>query len=724
MCRRRKIRCNRETPCGNCIRSKNDSCVYESHLGLPSRQLGNDSGDGFSIAADSAANSGLDLEFLKGRIRQLEDHLQKVANHTTPLLPLTPSSVATPVSSVVTAESRIGGVFYIHHGDPALGQSPSMHRSITHKNRMYGQSHWMNLSIVLVKDIAEIIDTQVRNESTKCLAEKVFAGMHKCKQIAKAIKTQRAPSWPCPPTPHLPTKDVADVLLDCYLRTIESVYRIIHIPSFQREYDTVWVAGAEADKVFLIQLKLIFAIGAATYDEKFTLRSTALRWVYEAQTWLANPALKHRLGIPYLQIYCLLLISRECVALDEDLIFISAGGLLRAAIYLGLHRDPVHLPCRTRYANEMHRRLWNTIIEVYLQSSINSGSPPLICLDDFDTQPPSNFDDEQLTIDDDVEPATENKFTDVSVQIALRQTFPIRLALTRFLNNFKSSGTYAETLRVDSELRATYKVLRSKLREFSLMAGKSPSGFQLRTVDVIMHRYLCTLHSPFYLSSLQDTSYAFSRKTVIDSALKIWYASNSSSATMGIQAFGDIIPSEREHNDFERFITCATGFLRSATMQSVLMVGVEMKNLLQEDDGLGLSPPRQDLLVILEHAKSWSLKCIEAGETNIKGYIFTCLMYAYVESHARGLDKHGAGAVLIEAVRNAEELCMAILERSLEQEPLEKSLGETVNMPLGFNPEITQGWESFVSRVMLSWNFYLPSRSIDDIKRNYGSFQV
>ncbi|KAF2829553.1 hypothetical protein CC86DRAFT_346377, partial [Ophiobolus disseminans] len=32
LCRKRKIRCNRETPCSNCVRSKNAACVYEADV--------------------------------------------------------------------------------------------------------------------------------------------------------------------------------------------------------------------------------------------------------------------------------------------------------------------------------------------------------------------------------------------------------------------------------------------------------------------------------------------------------------------------------------------------------------------------------------------------------------------------------------------------------------------------------------------------------------------
>lgn len=77
-------------------------------------------------------------------------------------------------------------------------------------------------------------------------------------------------------------------------------------------------------------------------------------------------------------------------------------------------------------------------------------------IDDFDTEPPGNFDDEQLVAKDPVVTGNE-EFTHMLIPIALRRTFPFRLAVAKFLNDLKSIGTYEEVLRLDTELRGAYK---------------------------------------------------------------------------------------------------------------------------------------------------------------------------------------------------------------------------------------------------------------------------
>jgi hypothetical protein len=437
---------------------------------------------------------------------------------------------------------------------------------------MFGQSHWMNYGIVLIRDIGELIEAYMHksDDHSEVESTNLHGGMQRCKQLARTIKSQRTPAWPCLPTPDLPSRPVADDLVDCYLRTSERTYRVLHVPSFRKDYEALWVTGTEPEKTFLVQLKLILAIGATTYSPYFHLRPSAIRWVYEAEAWLANPSLKHRLGLQYTQIHILLLIAREMVAVGEDLVWISAGSLLRSAVHMGLHRDPNNLPPRTTFANEMHRRLWSTILELCLQSSLNSGGPPLISLQDFDTLPPSNLDDEQLAIPDAV-PKPASEFTQASVAIALRDMLPARLAVCKFLNDFNSSGSYEETLKLDAEFRASYKAMRRKFQSFETGAG-SLSEFEISTAEIIVHRYLAALHMPFFSSGLKDTAHAYSRKVVVDASLKMWYAASLSSDVGSTPYSG--VSHCIEKTDIARITACGSGFFRLSMTTALLIIGV------------------------------------------------------------------------------------------------------------------------------------------------------
>lgn len=555
--------------------------------------------------------------------------------------------------------------------------------------------------------MVQITEPHLRGEASKALAK-----LAKCKALARTIKSQRTPPWPCPPSTDLPTKDICDELVDCYLRTTETVYRVLHVPTFRKEYEALWLSDVEPNASFLVQLKLVLAIGATTYDEKFSLRATAIRWVYEAQTWLSEPIFKPRLGLQALQTSVLFLIAQEAADVGCESIWITAGSLIRRAVCIGLHRDPANLPRKPVFATEMRRRLWGTILEISVLSSLSSGGPPLVSLDDFDTEPPSNFDDDQLMAEDPV-PKPEGSFTDMSIPIALRKTLPLRLAVTKFLNDLSSRGTYDETLRLDSEMRASYKVLCRTIQTFNSSFGPSPSPFGVRAVDFIMHRYISALHAPFFNLAMRETAYAFSRKVVVESSLKIWCAVYPSSSLVTTQAQTTGNTAAPDRDDFARFATCGSGFYRTVGMQATLLISMELMSQLQDEESIGPVPLRQDLLSVVEDARVWCMQCIGIGETNIKGYLFASMVAAQIDGLRRGVPKDDIPGVIIGAAERAQEVCLPILEDMAAQIQTTQGAEEGCqDMPLDLVPEMAEDWDFMVRNrsfklLALRWEFQI-----------------
>ena len=533
------------------------------------------------------------------------------------------------------------------------------------------------------------MDPYVRDERSKAAS-----GIQRCKALARVIKSQRAPPWPTPPKTGIPSKDVADELVDCYLRTIEPIYRVLHVPNFRKEYEALWSSDTEPETGFLVQLKLVLAIGATTYDEHFSLRTLATQWIYEAHSWLSEPEFKSRLSIQSLQTNLLLLFARETAGIGGSLIWISVGSLLRMAVHMGLHRDPVRLHKRTMYAAEMRRRIWNTILEVNLQSSISSGGPLLVSLDDFDTNPPGNFDDDQLVTEDPA-PQSENEFTQTSITIALRKTLPLRLAITKFLNDLSSHRTYEETLQLDAEFKETYKALRRTLQNCKSHTGASPSQFEIRVVDLHMHRYHSALHQPYFDQALQETAFAYSRKVVVETSLKIWCAVHPSSSITAAQSRSNVTLSERD--DLARLTICGAGFSRRVTHQAGCLLAIELRAQVQEEDSLGPVPLRPDLLSVLEETRSWAMQCIQAGETNIKCYLLLSLITTQVDGLMRGLRKDELPALLVKTAEDVEDECLPILQEKAAESQKEGTVDGLDQMSLNVASETMEDWDFMVS---------------------------
>lgn len=546
--------------------------------------------------------------------------------------------------------------------------------------------------------------------------------IQKCKSLARLIKSQRAPPWPSVPTPELPPRQLADELVKHYLRTTESLYRVLHVPSFQRDYEAVWTSlDPQRVTPFLVQLKLVFALGALTQDANFSLRPSAIRWIYEAQTYLSEPIYKSRLGIQILQTRILLLIARWLVNIGGDSVWIEVGSVIRIAITMGLHRDPAHLPHMTRLQAEMRRRLWNSILEISLQASLHLGGPPLLSMDDFDAEAPGNFDDETLGEHD--ASRADDSFTDTAIARILRQTFPIRLKVVKFLNDLQVSyRSYTETLRLDAEARTAFREMRRGLQRCTDQRG-SPS-FAILAVDLIAHRYISILHVPFYGASLHENAYAFSRKVMIDTVLKMWCIGCPSSTivtTTPHQTTQTSTPNNDNNNNnennenvndndqdlFARFITCGAGFFRTAVSSATFVIPAELCTQLQEDEGLGPAPLRTDLQAVVEEGKGWSLRCVAAGDTNAKGHMTPSLLAAHFEGIRLGLGREDLGRFLAGAAEEALDRCLLLLEQMAGQTGTGTGTGGDlaggeegiwVGLSGGVAPEVmTEDWDFTVS---------------------------
>ena len=254
----------------------------------------------------------------------------------------------------------------------------------------------------------------------------------------------------------------------------------------------------------------------------------------------------------------------------------------------------------------MRRRLWNTLLEMVLQSSMDSGITPLLSMQDFDTEPPGNFDDECLLAEQPT-PKPKDEFTQSSVAIALRKTFPIRLAVAKQLNDLASHNIYEETLRLDAELRSAYKSLVRDLRAYT--KGRLPGALELQMVDFLMRRYQLSLHIPFFETSLSAADYAFSRQVILETSLKIWYAVHPPYSTT--------VENSRQNELLPRLALCGAGFSRTVVAQSYSLIALDLRAQLQAEDSVGSAPIRPGLAFNSTRCKSldltmfrrWGTKC-------------------------------------------------------------------------------------------------------------------
>ncbi|KAI0967170.1 hypothetical protein F4678DRAFT_254276 [Xylaria arbuscula] len=693
-CRKSKIRCDRQHPCGACVRSRHKTCVFEPVRRPTSRRSGIT-----STPADPSETAEAERRTTLGPVTPVSsthtahdydhdlDHVSSLREPDTVNTSAPVVNVHVVWERLFQLERRLDESAATREQPPERNEPPkneprssrfegqviesylaadihAMSRGVVSKTRYFGQSHWMN-GIIHFKSMLELFEHQSKDAKSEAMAV-----LNRCKTLARTIKAQRNPDIIGKLGTNIPTREIADKLVDGYLRSTETVFRVLHVPSFKRDYEQYWTAPETASLAFVIQLQLVMAIGCTVYDEFFSMRNSAVQWVTEAQYWLLGPPAKGKLTIIGLQNMILLTIGRETASVGGDLVWIHVGSLLRSAFYMGLHRDPSRLPKMSRLDAEIRRRLWNTILELELKTSIDAGGFPMISPETSDTQAPANLDDADLTRDDEPkDDETGERFTDMSVALALRGSFYERLAIYRMLNAIPFRGTYEDTIQLHRRFMPVFRAVMKQLKSYP-SSERQPTSFQCRFVEIMNRRCVMSLHLPYLGPGLKDPAFSFSRREVVETAVKMYRllfppAANPDPSLPLVNMGDELEIISTDGDDPARFGVCASGFWRLIASQPSMIVTLELQTTLQDEDGLGPPTPRTDLTNILRHSLPYYLTRIKAGETNVKGYLFTTALAGHVQALLDGL----SGPKIIEPVLSAaiktEKVCFDLLKQQL-----------------------------------------------------------
>jgi hypothetical protein len=357
----------------------------------------------------------------------------------------------------------------------------------------------------------------------------------KCHELSESIKLHRSVQRRS--GAGIPERSTCDRLLELYFATFDTVFRVLHVPTFYTEYNAYWNDPNFKKKTFHQKLLLVLAIGTCFYYENeeqgCPLRSLASAWIFQAQQWLVSVFEMGEPDMDVLQISCLLLLARQVDKSGSELAWISADFPLRIAISEGYHLEPsVHFPDITPFEVEMRRRIWATILELSLQSSLDAYMPPPLACDVWDCDPPANIDDSEISDSMDVRASgrSADHLTQSSAQIMLADTVRARLKILQSLMALTKSVNDQEIEMLVSELQAkcrSHVALISKALAFSTRSD--PIKFQLCLVESLNRRFLLALSRPSSKLSNTEVCPRLSKTEAIESSLRILQCVKTSS---------------------------------------------------------------------------------------------------------------------------------------------------------------------------------------------------
>lgn len=316
----------------------------------------------------------------------------------------------------------------------------------------------------------------------------------------------------------LPSKEETDAGVAIYLEQFEQLHRIVHIPSFRREYAKFWDPKHTRCASFTVLVLVILSVTAcvSTHSppefEKLVsnAHSKALRWIEACEEWAEKQSQKHRRLINY-QIMCLLYLSKRINTVKKKRFWKGAGALVLDAVSVGLHREP-H-PKVSPFNQEMRRRIWATIVSFDMQASFDHGLPSLLASLPILVQAPRNIDDAEFDEDSEELPPSKptSEYTYTSYQHLTRQSLPLRLELCRVLTGSGEPLDYDDVIRYTSEISREIDSLPS------WDAGAAKAGEEPKTpllaytlLHIQLRAYIMPLHQSYLRLRKMNPKYQYS----------------------------------------------------------------------------------------------------------------------------------------------------------------------------------------------------------------------
>ncbi|KAL5356247.1 hypothetical protein BJX96DRAFT_186204 [Aspergillus floccosus] len=663
-CRRRKIKCDRSNPCGQCV-AAHSHCGYKTysgerviqHLQKPTSQPERLSQSATAqeqvsvhnlLASDQKARADRSSGAAPGGTG---NGARNVAGSEGAQLPSQSSTTDSTLHEIAQRLQRL---------EQGQASDPLPHVSETGGDILADQSRLLRTHVVLnkskvvrwsfrmatAKEFQQILNcyteatgngngTSFQSADTRGLLTQVNDLLQECKLLARSTKLGR-------PSRRFSSADF-DLLSLPREHADSMVTRLLHRPTFWAEYQRYWSNPESVALDLRFKVLLVVAIGSsvsAPGDINPGFRHRAQQWIYGAQMWLSGPLEKDRLSITALQVYCLNILARQIFSVGGDLVWMSMGSLIHTAMQMGLHRDPKHHLSMSILEAETRRRLWATILEMAVQSSLDSAMPCRIALDEFDTEPPSNFDDHELDESTTtLEPKSMNVYTVSSIQIYLLKSLPVRHHIVQMLNGLHSKLLYTEVLEVTSELMNAYR-LCSTFMEINKDLGVT--SFHRNLLDHLIRRFIIPLHWFFAIQAPTNPFFAFSRSAIFDAATAIIHP--------------------EPDDGFSHLMAVGGGLFRENLRYAANVISLEIIAHAETEhlDGTlhRASKYRDVIKQELSDLRVLFSERIRQGETNVKSPMFLSMIMGQVEAIEGGTSEEHA---IAKSARDSLESCLTLL---------------------------------------------------------------
>ncbi|KAI1180869.1 hypothetical protein F4777DRAFT_175893 [Nemania sp. FL0916] len=515
-CRSSKLKCNRATPCTQCVkRGKPDACAYAPRI----------------EKSKPAKTMAARLKRLEGMVR-----------------------------GMVELDGGTGG-----GGNGISNSAPGRNAggSIVHSERAtnyVGGTHFM----AILEDLEDLKTYFEDPEVPEVDVDDPYENLGPSELL---ILSRGAPRNKEELLALLPDKAVMDRLMNRYFNSNSPSQHIIHIPTFTKQYIEFLENPSETDIHWIAILFMILALGIffssfqAPHEleidsdtpamDRFRQYRGACGW---ALIW-GKYSMPGPFTLPAMVLYTEadFLVNR----VSQVNCYLLCSTLIRLMLKMGLHRDPSYLPRLTPYQGEMRRRMWNLAVQIDLLVSFHLGLPCMIQGIESDTALPRNLLDSDFS-EDSTELPPSRPMADYTPL-----TYPINKAriargfgLVARLSHSLTLPTYAEVMRVDARIQDVWSSVPSfmRIKPLSECITDAPMlVIQRFGLASLYQKSRCVLHRRYLVDPRPLKEHDYSRRTCLEAAVDLLsYQSTMFEATKpgGILAQNSWFIASLAINDF------------------------------------------------------------------------------------------------------------------------------------------------------------------------------
>lgn len=397
------------------------------------------------------------------------------------------------------------------------------------KSYYVSEAHWTSIlhDIAEVKNFFTTNKKQVEEQMEKVQAtgkgQEVFGSPLLFGSVKPPSESEILSSFP--------SKYTADLLIDRYFNT-DPFIRIIHEPTFRKEYERHWINPSKSSIVWIGMVFGMMRLAMLSFQEgdepvEFAGKCWDIAESYQKSLahclCLADYTKPHRYVIEALVLHLQGEFSQN--AETQISIWILVGMIVRLAMRMGYHRDAKMFPNISAFQGEMRRRVWAFVRSADILLSFQVGLPSMVRSSDSDTEFPRKLYEEDFGEDSPELPPERplNESTPTSYLIAkIRLTYVFQKVLEH--SQKVKGSSYEEVMEIDRELRQARDLIPDLLRVKPRSEwGEDPAYLLMSRFDIIIvyHKAQCVLHRPFLHRARENPRYIYSRRACIDSSLEL-----------------------------------------------------------------------------------------------------------------------------------------------------------------------------------------------------------